>query len=115
MKAIIILIVSGIIGLSNITGQKNTIEEVKIKTSSQCDMCKKRIEEGLYTQKGVVEAVLDVPSKILTVKFRPNKITVDQIRQYVSSLGYDADEVAANVTAHDQLPGCCQKGSTEHK
>lgn len=115
MRTFIILLVAGLVGISGLTAQKNTIEEVKIKTSAQCDMCKTRIEEGLYTQKGVVEAKLDVPTKILTIKFRPAKVTVDQLKTYVSSLGYDADDILANQEAHDQLPGCCQKNSTEHK
>ncbi len=90
--------------------QKNTVSEVSIKTSAQCDMCKTRIENGLYTQKGVVQATLDVETKILTIKFRSAKTNEDKLRLYISSLGYDADEIVANKIAHDNLPGCCQKG-----
>lgn len=114
MKAIFILVISGIISVGTVVAQKNTIEEVKIKTSAQCDMCKTRIEEGLFTQKGVVEAKLEVATKTVTIKFRPNKTTVDQLKLYITSLGYDADELVAGQKAHDQLPGCCQKNSTEH-
>jgi len=96
------------------TGQKNDLEEIKIKTSAVCEMCKKTIEDGLYTQKGIVSAVLDVPTKIVTVKYRSAKTNPEAIRTYISSLGYNADDVPANETAHDKLPGCCQKGSNGH-
>lgn len=108
MKNIIILVASFIMLSSQVKSQSNTITEVKIITSAQCDMCKKRIEDGLYTQKGVIEATLDVPTKILTIKFRSNKTDADKLRNYVSSLGYSADSIPANKEAYDQLPGCCQ-------
>ncbi len=108
MKHLIIL-VTGIFFISaNMSAQNSAITEVKITTSAQCDMCKKRIEDGLYTQKGVIEATLDIPSKILTIKFRSNKTSLETLRNYISSLGYSADDIPANKEAYDQLPGCCQ-------
>lgn len=107
----LIIIIAGIIFLSSgITAQKNTISEVKITTSAQCDMCKKRIEDGLYTQKGVIEANLNLETKVVTIKFRDNKTTENILRNYISSIGYDADTILADKTAYDNLPGCCKKG-----
>ncbi len=114
MKQIIFLIASIVFISSGIFAQKNAITEVKIKTSAQCDMCKERIENGLYTQKGVVSAIQDLETKTLTIKYRAAKISVASLRLFISSLGYDADDIIADKNAHDHLPACCQVGSTLH-
>lgn len=85
-------------------------EEVKIKTSSECGSCKKRIEGKLNYTKGIQFAELDVPTKELTVKFSSKKITLDEIKHILSELGYDADEVKANPESVKALPACCQPG-----
>lgn len=85
-------------------------EEVKIKTSSECGSCKKRIEEKLNYTKGIQFAELDVPSKELTVKFNSKKITKDEIKEIIAELGYDADDVKANPESVKALPACCQPG-----
>ncbi len=108
MKNIIILIATVGLLITGLNAQTTVIKEVKIKTSAQCDMCKKRIEDGLFSQKGVVSAELDVKTQIVTIKYRSNKTTEDDLRNFISSLGYQADDVKANKEAYDQLPGCCQ-------
>ncbi len=89
-------------------------KEVKIKTSAICNMCKLRIERNVVLSKGVKEAVLDVKSKVLTVRFYPGKTHVKEIRETVSKIGYDADEVGAVQKAHDKLPKCCRKDAVPH-
>lgn len=81
---------------------------VTIKTSAECGDCKERIESKLNYTKGIVFSELDFKTKDLTVKFKPTKITLEQIKQIVSDLGYDADELRANVDAQKALPLCCQ-------
>ncbi len=84
--------------------------EVKIKTSAQCDMCKKRIEKALKVEKGIKKAVLDVDSKVLTVVYQTKKTDVTAIKNAVTKVGYDADEVKADEKAYKKLPDCCQVG-----
>jgi copper chaperone CopZ len=81
---------------------------VTIKTSAECGECKERIESKLNYTKGIVFSELDFKSQVLTVKFKPTKITLEQIKRIVSDLGYDADDVKANVDAQKALPSCCQ-------
>lgn len=83
-------------------------EQVIIKTSSECAMCKERIEEELNYTKGVSYVNLDLASKELTVKYKPEKISLDKIREIISNLGYDADEVKANPENQNKLPACCK-------
>jgi copper chaperone CopZ len=89
-------------------------EEVKIKTSAVCDMCKARIEKAMAYEKGVQSAVLDVPSQVLTVKYRTDKTSPDALRTAVASTGYDADKQIANNKAYDRLPECCKKTNAVH-
>ena len=113
MKHIILIIATTLLISTGVSAQKNKLTEVKITTSAICDMCKKRIEDGLYTQKGIVEAKLDLGTKVVIIKFRASKITVDALRKYISSLGYDADTILADKAAYDKLPGCCQAGGMD--
>lgn len=108
MKQVLVLVVATLFISTGVSAQKNKLEEVKIITSAVCDMCKERIENGLYSQKGIVEAKLDVATKIVTIKFRSSKTNVETLRKYISGIGYNADEIVADKTAYDKLPGCCQ-------
>jgi len=94
--------------VSPVMAQKKT-EEVKIKTSAQCEMCKTRIETALAYEKGIVKSDLNVETKILTVVFKTGKTTVENIRKAVNAVGYDADETLAVKEAYAKLPACCKK------
>ena len=86
------------------------VKESKIKTTSECDMCKARIEKAVKKLDGIKSAVLDVPTKILTVKYDQEEVTLEKIRKTVSKAGYDADSVKANAKAYSLLPPCCKIG-----
>jgi cation transport ATPase len=83
-------------------------EKILIHTSAICDQCQVRIETGLLGQKGIYSAELNLSNQELTVVFNPDKINADQIRNYISNLGYDADEVKRNQSSFDNLPACCK-------
>jgi len=83
--------------------------EIKIKTSSQCGMCKETIEKAMAFEKGVKTSDLNVKSKVLTVKYDAAKTSPEKIRLAVSKAGYDADDVKADKKAYDKLSPCCKK------
>ena len=89
-------------------------ETVQFKTSAVCDMCKARIEKSLAYEKGVQSAVLDVPSKVLTVTYKADKTTPAALRSAVQKTGYDADELTADARAYNRLPDCCKKTNATH-
>lgn len=89
--------------------QENKTEEIKIKTSVVCDMCKTTIEKELAFEKGVKKSTVDVDSKIVTVQYNPKKTTPDKIRTAISKIGYDADDVPADTKAYKNLNTCCKK------
>lgn len=92
-------------------GQTKKTDTLVIKTSAECDMCKTSIEKALMYEKGVKSANLDVDSKVLTVVYKPAKITPDKIREVINQSGYDADDKPANNKAYEKLNSCCKKGA----
>jgi periplasmic mercuric ion binding protein len=88
----------------------NTKQTVEIQTNAECGTCKKIIEKELNYVKGITFADLDVPSKVLTVKFNSSKITLEDIRIRITKIGYNADDLKADPSAQSELPACCQPG-----
>ncbi|KPK87821.1 MAG: MerP protein [Bacteroides sp. SM23_62_1] len=112
MKAKNLVLITGFIFLINLNGftqTNNKFEEVKIKTSAQCEMCKERIEEILAFEKGVKSSDLNLESKVVTVLYNPARTTADKIRNAISHGGYDADGIKADPKAYEKLPTCCKK------
>ena len=103
------LILTGIFMAFAMSAQGGKLEELKIKTSSQCDMCKERIEETLAFEKGVKKSELDLETNIVTVSYKKNKTTPEKIRNAILKAGYDADDVSADAKAYSKLPFCCKK------
>ncbi|MFC0182354.1 Copper chaperone CopZ [Pseudarcicella hirudinis] len=99
--------------LTYATGPKP--QTVKIKTSAICEMCKARIEKNLAFTKGVSDADLNLDDKVITVTFNPKKTSVDKIKQAISEVGYDADELTANEKGYNKLPSCCKKDAEKHQ
>ena len=105
MRKLIIILFS--ILTVNAWAQKET---VKILTSAECIgiCCKDRIEQEMQFTRGVTAVDLDIDSKVLTVTFKTKKTDADKLRNTISLIGYNADDVKANKKAHDNLPSCCQ-------
>ena len=94
--------------------QVKKIDTIRIKTSAMCGQCKDRIEGGLVYEKGVKDVVLDVETKVVTIKYNTKSTNPGELRKKISKLGYDADEVPADQAAYDKLPACCKKDAPKH-
>lgn len=84
--------------------------EVSLQTNAQCGDCKERIEGKLNYTKGVIYSDLDNRTKILTVKFKPAKISLEEVKTVVANVGYDVGDMKANPEGQSKLPECCQPG-----
>ena len=114
MKKILIALIPILMVFFIVESFAQKTAEVSIKTSAVCEMCKKRIERDLGLTKGIQSATLNLTDKVVTVKYKPSKTDAEKIKQAISNIGYDADEVVANQKSHDALPECCQKHNKEH-
>lgn len=72
-----------------------------------CEECKENIENA-SDLKGVKILTWDQKTKVATVTFLPEKITVLQIQQAIAKKGYDAGDVKGNDKAYKALPKCCK-------
>ena len=60
-------------GQTEVKQKPKSTEEIKIQTNLHCNSCKAEIESELATVKGVKEAVADVNTKVVTVKYSTKK------------------------------------------
>lgn len=84
-------------------------EVVTIQTTAICGMCKKTIEKAVLATEGVEEAVLNLNTKKIKIKFDPAKTTANKLRTVIANTGYDADDVKKNEESFNKLPECCQR------
>lgn len=77
-----------------------------IKVSGVCGMCKNRIEEALYVA-GIKSATWTIKTQMLTVSYKPKKITELKIHELVASVGHDTEKVKAKDEIYKKLPDCC--------
>lgn len=107
-KVISAIVVISLFIATSAFAQKKT-EEIKIKTSAQCEMCKTRIETAMAFEKGIVSSNLNLEDKVLTVTYKEGKTTPEKIRLAINAVGYDADDTLADPKAYSELPNCCKK------
>lgn len=116
LKFIFFLAVFTILFSGSVFAQKQkTVETAVIKTSIYCDHCKAcetcgpKFEKTLLKEKGVQMVTLDEKAMTIKVVYNTKKTNLDNIKQAISKLGYDADDVKADAVAYEGLDGCCKK------
>lgn len=110
MKKYILLIAVFLAGSVVYSQDKESkIKSIEIKTSAQCEQCKKRIEEFLAFEPGVKKSTLDLDTKAVTVEYNKDKTSPEKIRKAITKCGYDADDQSADPKAYKKLPACCKK------
>lgn len=101
--------------VSNVTAQQKTIQTAVIKTKIYCDHCKQcescgdKFNKTLLKEKGVQMVVLDDKEMTVKVTYNSKKTNLETIRTAISKLGFDADDVKADMVAYEGLDGCCKK------
>jgi mercuric ion binding protein len=96
-------------GLNGQTTAKANVKGPKTETfkaNGACGMCKTRIENGLKMD-GISKAEWDQKTKEVTVTYDPSKVTIDDMKKKVASLGHDTDKYKAPDEVYAKLPGCC--------
>ncbi|HRH35934.1 MAG TPA: heavy-metal-associated domain-containing protein [Catalimonadaceae bacterium] len=82
------------------------VEKATFKVWGNCDMCKTTIESAADV-KGVKSANWNVDSKMFSVTFNPDKISLDKIHELIAASGYDTDKLKGDDKAYAALPDCC--------
>ncbi len=90
--------------------------ELVVKTDIACDhcaacgSCEALIAKTLYTNlKGIGNVSVDTKAETITVAYKDDKTTPDEIRKTIALAGYNADDVLADPKAYQALDGCCKR------
>jgi len=108
--SVVLLTLAIAVNSANSYGQKEKkFQEIKIKTSAVCGMCKDKIEKAMAYEKGVKSSELNLDTKILTVVYNTKKTNPEKIKLAITKSGYDADDKLADPKEYEKLPACCKK------
>lgn len=111
----LVMLAVGMLFMSNVaSAQQKTNQKVVIKTNIYCDHCKEcetcglKFKDQMLKITGVKMYELDEKAMTITVFYNSKKTDLVTIKQAISKLGYDADEVKADSQAYENLDGCCK-------
>ncbi len=105
-----ILILVFFVAFASKAQSSKSLQLVEFKTSAICSMCKERIERDMSLAKGVEQVVLNLDTKVVSIKYHSGKTNPAVLKSNISKIGYAADNVPADPKAYNRLPICCQKG-----
>jgi periplasmic mercuric ion binding protein len=72
-----------------------------------CGRCESTIEKALDV-KGVVSADYNLDTQLLTVVYKPAKITEDQMHKLLNEVGYDTEKSTCTQEQYERTHGCCK-------
>ena len=83
-------------------------ETATFKVFGNCGMCKERIEGALKKNINIHKADWNEDTKMISVSYDPQMISLTEIHNIIASVGYDTEKVKGNDAAYKKLHGCCQ-------
>jgi len=87
--------------------------KANFKVYGNCGMCKQRIETAL-DRTGIKLASWNTQTKDLEVIYNNNKVTEQQIHEWIAASGHDTDKVKAKDEVYAKLPYCCLYRDHDH-
>lgn len=103
----IILIISVLFFSFNSFAQDSGVKTETLSVKGNCEECKNRIENAADI-KGVKIATWNADKQVLTLTYRPDKVSLDQIKKSIAAAGHDVAGVEANLASYNKLPKCCK-------
>ncbi len=113
MKKLLTFLIVALMGMTAFA-QKAETQTITIQTNGTCEHCKKVMMDNVPQWKGVEKCTYDLKTAKVTITYQPQKTSPETLRQGISQLGYDADNVKANAEARAKLPSCCTQPSSGH-
>lgn len=107
MRVLILVISTVLFSCGNAAQKEGEATEV-FTVYGNCGMCEKTIEGALSGVDGVSSADWNKEDDQLSVIFKSDVISLDEIKQKVADVGYDSDSHRSKDEVYTKLPGCCQ-------
>ena len=83
-------------------------KSAKIVVDGVCMMCKERIEKKAIDVKGIKLADWNLDNRLLKVVYNEKNITINEIHEFLGSIGHDTEKKIASDEAYSLLDPCCQ-------
>ncbi|WP_075601761.1 heavy-metal-associated domain-containing protein [Saccharicrinis aurantiacus] len=75
--------------------EKGTVKQVTYECSIDCHDCKEKIMKNISYEKGVKSIQVDIPTKLVKIKYRDDKTDSDKLKKALEKLGYETKVVPA--------------------
>jgi copper chaperone CopZ len=94
--AVLFLLQAVFIGPAQLSGQDKKQKAVKTETmkcwvSMDCEGCKAKIEKNIPFEKGVSDLAVDLPTKTVTITYKPEKTNQEKLEKAIQKLGYKTE------------------------
>ncbi len=106
MRTLLIGVISLFISLSGFA-QDTTVKTSTISVKGNCEECKKRIENAADI-KGVKFSSWNEDKQVITVTYKSDKVTLEQIEKAIAASGHDVANLKGNEANYKKLPECCK-------
>ena len=82
-------------------------QKSEFKVYGACGMCETRIENAAKSADGVTSADWNRETKMLTIEYDTEKVSLDDVHKKIAEAGHDTDKVRAKDEVYKGLPACC--------
>ncbi len=108
MKKMIYSLLLGLIFTSFSAKADGKTDTLTVKSSMVCEMCVETLTEALEFESGVKDLAFDLEKNLITIVYKPKKISPDEIKEVIASKGYWADMVPPSKEGFAKLHPCCR-------
>lgn len=109
IKLVLMLLV-GVVTVSFGQPKKKALLTISVSTPGvQCEACKNILQQFMAREEGVTKTVVDYKRKVTKVTYWTDRTNPENIKTAIANVGFDADDVTANMEFAKKLPPCCKK------
>src|SRR5687767_5410404 len=114
MNRLFLLLLMSCFTLSASAQAGKSAETLVVKTNIYCDHCLDcsdcggKLVHDLSFEKGVKNNTVDPKAMTVSITYNPSQTNPEKLRQAISKLGYDADELKADSAAYAKFDECCK-------
>lgn len=95
ISAIMLLATSSAASAKEPNGGQKDKAKVTFLVSMTCESCQKRIEDNVSFEKGVTGLDVDLPKKAVTIEYRKDKTSPEQLKSAIQKMGYTVTPLKA--------------------
>ena len=105
---------SCVLGTNQVLAQNNESskkETLKVKVDFHCKNGKARIEEGLNKEKGVIKAIADLETKVVTIVYDSEKTNKEKLIAAIEKIGHKTEFTKDGT----KIKSACSHEKHEHE